>query len=76
MKDISDHLVPEERRFLLEKGYDIQQDVFGRDICSSRPNSSGCYNRAVSMVARLLGYRDHWDRSFQRARKSKILVLQ
>lgn len=61
----SDFLYPEEEKFLLSLGYTLSKDIFGRDICS---NTSGAYNKAVTTIARLLGYRDHWDTEFQKAR--------
>lgn len=74
-RDPSDDLLPIERKFLVSKGYDLQKDVFQRDICSYKPNIKGNYNGAVSMVARLLGYRDHWDLAFQKARRSYTALL-
>lgn len=74
-RDPADDLLPIERKFLQGKGYDLQKDIFQRDIVSCKPNIKGHYTGAVSMVARLLGYRDHWDRDFQKARRSYTTLL-
>lgn len=74
-REPSDDLLPIERQFLVSKGYNLQKDVFQRDICSNKPNTIGNYNGAVSTLARLLGYRDHWDRDFQKTRRSYTALL-
>ncbi len=67
--DPSDHLFPEERLYLIDLGHYVKQDIFNRDICSMEPHG-GDYIKAVAKLAMLLGYRDHWDRDFQKARLS------
>lgn len=71
-------LFPEEALYLKSLGYSLSKDVFDRDICSEKPNTSTNYNHAVAMLARLIGYRDHWDKDFQKGRKAfrKIYVIR
>jgi hypothetical protein len=71
MNDSCDYLFPEEKEYLLSLGYEISTDIFNRDICSRWPKGSSTYNyyiKATSSLAMTFGYRDHWDKNFQRAR--------
>lgn len=67
-EDASELLFFEEKNYLIDLGYYVKKDVFNRDICSRQPHDLGDYTKAVAKLAMLLGYRDHWDRDFQKAR--------
>lgn len=63
-------LTDKEKEFLSKQGYILLKNIFNDDICSDVPHRKGYYVGAVHKLARLLGYRDGWDRSFQRGRKA------
>ncbi len=62
-------LHPLERRMLETKGYQLSKNVFEEDICSRVPGITNDFNDAVTVVAKLLGYRDAYCREFQKTRE-------
>lgn len=67
--DLFNLLHPLERRLLENKGYQLSKNVFQEDICSRQPGIKNDFNDAVTVVAKLLGYRDAYCREFQKTRK-------